>query len=57
MVHDIDCKEDRYARPETPGIAAIVDGIRRSGMEDANRLDQGAIVFEGLYRGFIGRER
>jgi hypothetical protein len=57
LVHDIDCKEDRYARPETPGIAAIVDGIRRSGTDDAARLDQGAFVFEGLYRGFAGRER
>jgi hypothetical protein len=57
VVHDIDCKEDRYARPETPGIAAIVDGIRRSGAEDAARVTQGAIMFEGLYRGFAGRDR
>jgi hypothetical protein len=57
VVHDIDCKEDRYARPETPGIAAIVDGIRRSGAEDTARLIQGAILFEGLYRGFAGRDR
>ena len=57
LVHDIDCKEDRYARPETPGIAAIVDGIRRSVTDDAARLDQGVFVFEGLYRGFAGRER
>jgi hypothetical protein len=57
VVHDIDCKEDRYARPETPGIAAVVDGIRRSGVEDAARITQGAILFEGLYRGFSGRDR
>jgi hypothetical protein len=57
VVHDIDCKEDRYARPEIPGIAAIVEGIRRSGMEDATRISQGTVLFEGLYRGFAGRDR
>ncbi len=57
LVHDIDCKEDRYARPETAGVAAIVDGIRRSATDDATRLDQGAILFEGLYHGLAGMRR
>ena len=57
LVHDIDCKEDKYARPETPGVAAIVDGIRRSEMDDATRLEQGTILFQGLYHGFVGTKR
>jgi hypothetical protein len=57
LVHDIDCKEDKYARPETPGVAAIVEGIRRPEMDDASRLEQGAILFEGLYHGFAGAKR
>jgi hypothetical protein len=57
IVHDIDCKEERFGRPETAGIAAIVDGIRGSGADDQLRLAQGATVFEGLYRGFAGTKR
>jgi hypothetical protein len=57
VVHDIDCKEERYGRPETAGIAAIVEGIRRSGVDDATRILQGAVLFEGLFRGYVGRER
>jgi hypothetical protein len=54
VVHDIDCKEERYLRPETPGVAAVVDGIRLAVPEDAVRLEQGAALFEGLYRNFAG---
>ncbi|MGH7579507.1 MAG: chromate resistance protein ChrB domain-containing protein, partial [Gemmatimonadales bacterium] len=57
VVHDIDCKEERYGRPETPGVAAIVEGIRRSGLDDATRIGQGDVLFEGLYRGFASRDR
>jgi hypothetical protein len=49
IVHDIDCKDEKFGRAETAGIAAIVSGIVRAHAEDAERMQQGAVVFEGLY--------
>lgn len=50
IVHDIDCKDARFERAETPGILAVLEGIRGTVKDDAERLRQGAVVFEGLYR-------
>jgi hypothetical protein len=49
IVHDIDCKDEKFGRVEAPGIAAIVGGIALAHPGDAERLEQGAVVFEGLY--------
>jgi hypothetical protein len=49
IVHDIDCKDEKFGRAETAGIAAIVSGIGRTHAEDPERMQQGAMVFEGLY--------
>jgi hypothetical protein len=52
VVHDVDCKDGKFDRPEASGIAAIVDGIAAAHADDAERLRQGAVVFEGLYQRF-----
>jgi hypothetical protein len=49
IVHDIDCKDEKFGRPETPGIAALIEGIARAHPGDPERLAQGAVVFDGLY--------
>jgi hypothetical protein len=49
IVHDIDCKDEKFGRVEAAGIAAIVSGIALAHPGDAERLEQGAVVFEGLY--------
>ncbi len=49
IVHDIDCKDEKFGRPETVGIAAIMRGIVLAHPGDPERLEQGAAVFEGLY--------
>ena len=54
VVHDIDCKDGKFDRPETPGIAAIIEGIAAAEPDDAERLRQGAVVFEGLYQKYRG---
>jgi hypothetical protein len=54
IVHDIDCKDDRYGRPETPGVAAMIEasaGVH----DDAARLERGAVLFGDLYRTFSVR--
>lgn len=49
IVHDIDVKDDRFGRPETAGVAALVRGIALSRPDDEDRLDAGSLLFDGLY--------
>lgn len=49
IVHDIDCKDDRYGRPETAGVAALVEAIAASTRDDLTRLERGAALFGDLY--------
>jgi len=49
MVHDIDCKDDKFRRPETPGLAMMIDGIAARHDSDAKRLDDGFALFDSLY--------
>ena len=54
IVHDIDCKDDRYRRPETAGVAAMIEasaGVH----DDVARLERGRTLFGDLYRAFTGR--
>jgi hypothetical protein len=52
IVHDLDLKESRYAMPEAPALARIVDGLRAAHRDDAVLLEHGMAVFEALYRSF-----
>lgn len=49
VVHDIDVKDEKFARPETDGVAALIDGIVTTVPDDADRLEAGAQLFERLY--------
>ena len=49
IVHDIDCKDDKYERPEAAGVLAVVQGIANGTKDDAERVARGALVFDGLY--------
>ena len=49
IVHDIDCKEAKFGRPETPGIEQLIAGIAREYAEDRARLERGTVVFDALY--------
>lgn len=52
VVHDIDVKDGKFARPETDGVAALIDGIITTVPDDASRLEAGAQLFERLYAAF-----
>ena len=49
MVHDIDCKDDKFGRAETPGFRLVIDGIVRAHSDDEVRLARGAAVLDDLY--------
>jgi hypothetical protein len=48
IVHDIDLKDAKYSRPETAGVAALIAGVALSRRDDADRIEHGGHLFDGL---------
>ncbi len=55
VVHDIDCKDEKFARPETAGVSGVLRGIADSTKGDDERLERGFRVFEDLYLFYSSR--
>lgn len=49
IVHDIDLKDAKFGRPETPGVAAAIDGLVRRHSQDADRIAHGLTLFDDLH--------
>ena len=56
VVRDIDCKDAKYGRPETPGVAAIIRGIVEPEEDDAERCARAVPMLEGLRHHFSARK-
>jgi hypothetical protein len=52
VVHDLDCKESRYAHAEGAGLAALVEGLAAAYARDEDRVQAAMPLFEALYRSF-----
>jgi hypothetical protein len=52
IVHDIDLKDGKYARPETAGIQSLVIGICSAIREDEARIAAASPALDGLYEFF-----
>jgi hypothetical protein len=52
VIHDIDCKDDRFNRPETAGTAALVRGIVQTHDGDQDRIGRGSAMLDDLYEFF-----
>jgi hypothetical protein len=52
MVHDIDLKDGKYDRPETPGLATTLVGICLAERQDEARLRRGFELFDALLLSF-----
>jgi hypothetical protein len=52
IVHDIDLKDAKFGRPETPGIERLIAGICMGQKDDETRLVRGEAVFNDLYEYF-----
>ena len=53
VIHDIDLKDGRYQRPETTGLARILEGIYARYADDETRLTHGSFIFDSFYQGFV----
>jgi hypothetical protein len=49
IVHDIDLKDSKFSRDETPGIDRIIAGVAMANKDDEARLARGSALFEDLY--------
>jgi hypothetical protein len=52
VVHDLDCKDDKFGRREAPGVGAMVHAIVLATAEDEERLSRGFALFDDLHRHF-----
>ena len=55
VVHDIDCKDDRFHRAEAAGFAALIGGIVEAHETDRTRIERGGAVLDDLYAYFRKR--
>jgi hypothetical protein len=54
IIHDIDCKDAKYGRVETPGIAATIDAVIAANPSDEARVAASSALLDGLYQVFRG---
>jgi hypothetical protein len=52
IVHDVDLKDARFARPEAVGVDRLIAGIAMRHKDDETRIAEGGAVFESLYEYF-----
>jgi len=52
IVHDIDLKDGKFARPEALGVDRLIAGIAMRHKDDEDRLREGGALFESLYEYF-----
>jgi hypothetical protein len=52
IVHDIDLKDGKFARPEAAGLERLLTGLFLSSPDDRERLDRGFAFFDTLYESF-----
>ena len=55
FVHDIDLKDGKFGRPETPGFAMMVDAIVATHPDDQDRVTRAGAVLDELYGMFARR--
>jgi hypothetical protein len=52
IVHDIDLKDAKFGRAQTPGIAHVIAGICTSHKDDLMRIERGSALFDDTYEYF-----
>jgi hypothetical protein len=57
LVHEIDLKDEKYKRPESPGLDMVVRSLSDELRNDAKTLELGSRLLDALYKWFSLRER
>ena len=57
LVHDLDLRDGKFARPELTGFSALITGICLEHRDDDGRLAAGTTILDALYRAFQQRAR
>jgi hypothetical protein len=57
IIHDIDLKDGKFGRPETPGIECLITGICTAHKDDEVRLARASAMFDDLHGSFSRRSR
>jgi hypothetical protein len=52
IIHDLDLKDRKFARPETAGIGHVIEGICATQRKDLDRIARGAALFDDTYERF-----
>jgi hypothetical protein len=52
VVHDLDLKDAKFARPETEGVGRLLIGLLTAHPRDAERLERGLVFFDELYASY-----
>jgi hypothetical protein len=52
IVHDVDCKDEKFGREEVAGVASVIGGIAATHEDDPARLAASATLFDSLYATF-----
>jgi hypothetical protein len=53
-IGEMDCKDGKFGRDETPGFERLIAGIVKRNASDAARLERGAALLDDLYESFGG---
>ena len=57
MVHDVDLKDSKFARPETAGFERVVAGIALGHAQDEDRLARASALLDDLHTAFERQKR
>ncbi|PWU19789.1 MAG: ChrB protein [Bdellovibrio sp.] len=48
IIHDLDLKDTKFNRAETPGIGMVIEGIVKSEQKDKGRIKKASAIFDDL---------
>lgn len=52
IVHDIDLKDSKFGRQETPGVDVLIAGLAMAHKDDNIRVERASAIFDNLYEYF-----
>lgn len=56
LIHDLDLKDEKFGRPEAPGLGAQLNGLTLVHEDDAARIEHGCALFDQLLQYFAKRK-